>query len=200
MVKGEGLSGGYYTRTELLDLGFPAVGRGTRVSRRVEIPDPSRIFLGRAIRIDAFVTITTGSSGTVVIGSYTHIADRVRLSAAAGIEIGEYSGLATNSCILSSSDDYSGAHLVGPNVPEHLTGGRFGAVKLGRFAVLGTNSLVMPGCNLAEGVSIGAFSMVNRDLPPWGVYFGIPAKFIARRQQNAKLLSQEWEALDESNS
>lgn len=194
------LSGGYFAEDELIALGFGEVGTGTRVSRRVEIQDPSRIFLGSHVRIDAFVTITTGTAGSLVIGSYTHIADRVRLSAAAGIRIGAYSGLATNSCVLSTSDDYSGASLVGPQVPSHMTGGRAGEVEMGKLTVLGTNSLVMPGCNLGEGVSVGACSMVNRSLPPWGVYFGIPVKFIARREKAALDLYNELEGLSDSNT
>jgi acetyltransferase-like isoleucine patch superfamily enzyme len=194
------LSGGYFAQGELISLGFGAVGPGTRVSRRVEIPDPSRIFLGSYVRIDAFVTITIGSAGFLVIGSYTHIADRVRLSAAAGIRIGAYSGLATNSCLLSTSDDYSGSSLVGPQVPSHLTAGRAGEIEMGRLTVLGTNSVVMPGCHLGEGVSVGACSMVNRSLPPWGVYFGTPVKFIGRRDKAALNHYNELEGLNGSDT
>lgn len=186
------LSGGYFETDELREMGFATVGNEVRVSKRVEIPDPSRIWIGNHVRIDAFATITTGSSGFVRIGSHTHIADRVRLVGAEGIVIGNYVGLASNVNILSKSDDYSGNYLVGPMVPLGTTGGSRGRVDLGNHAVVGASSVIFPGSSLGEGVAVGACSLVNRSLPAWGIYYGTPVRFVNKRSQDMlKFLAEE---------
>ena len=178
------LSGGYFETSELREMGFAAVGNEVRVSKRVEIPDPSRIWLGSHVRIDAFVTITIGSSGFVRVGSYTHIADRVRLVGSDGIVVGNYVGLASNVNILSMSDDYSGSYLVGPMAPLRTTGGTRGRVDLGDHVVVGASSIIFPGISLGEGVAVGACSLVNRSLPSWGIYFGAPVRFVKKRSKD----------------
>jgi len=43
---------------------------------------------------------------------------------------------------------------------------------IGKFAVVGANSVVLPGVTIGEGASVGACSVVTRDLDPWGIYIG----------------------------
>ena len=45
-------------------------------------------------------------------------------------------------------------------------------ITIGRFVVIGANSVVLPGVTIGEGAAIGAGSVVTRDLEPWGVYIG----------------------------
>lgn len=183
---GEKTSGGYWGSSELRDLGF-SVGEGCKVSKRVEIPDPSAITLGDNVRIDAFATITTGDSGFLEVGSNTHIADGVKILASAGVKLGEYVGIAPRATILSVSDDYSGEFMVGPQAPFGSQGGRRGLVILERFVVIGSSTVILPSSRIQEGVSVGALSLVSRDLPPWGIYFGIPVRYLRPRSQNMLL-------------
>lgn len=175
-------SGGYFDSDELRLLGFN-VGNDCRVSRRVEIPDPTAVTLGHNVRIDAFSTITTGTDGYIKVGSNTHIADGVKILAASGVEIGDYVGIGPRAVILSVSDDYSGKSMVGPLAPEGSQGGKKEKVTINSFAVIGASSVVLPGVEIHEGVSVGALSMVSRDLSPWGIYFGAPVKFLGPRSQ-----------------
>lgn len=175
-------SGGYWGSAELRDLGF-SVGEGCRVSRRVEVPDPSAITLGDNVRIDAFATITTGEGGFLKVGSNSHIADGVKILASSGVQIGEYVGIAPKASILSVSDDYSGEFMVGPQAPVGSQGGRKGLVVLEKYVVIGASSVVLPNTRIQEGVSVGALSLVSRDLPPWGIYFGTPVRYLGPRSQ-----------------
>lgn len=176
-------SGGYFSPSELELLGFRRLGQNVRISKRVEIQDPAVVSISDNVRIDAFVVITTGKSGFVSIGENTHIADSVRLSGAGGITIGRYVGIATKVNLLSSSDDYSGNSMVGPLTPPGSANGKYAETRVDDFAVIGTASTVFPGCSLSEGVAVGAMSLVNKRLAPWGVYSGVPAKFLKRRSQ-----------------
>lgn len=180
------LSGGYFNSTELRSFGFGLVGDGVLVSKKVEIQDPSKVFLDNGVRIDAHVTITTGKEGKIYIGEKTHVADAVRITAAGGVKIGKYVGLASKVNIISSTDDYSGNFMVGPCVDSGLVGGTYLQTDLSDFVVIGTASTIFPGCSIGEGTAVGAMSLVNRRLPSWGIYSGIPVKFLKARSQDLK--------------
>lgn len=49
-------------------------------------------------------------------------------------------------------------------------------VVIGDFVWLGANVVVLPGVNIGEGTVVGAGSVVTRDLPPYAVAVGNPAR------------------------
>ncbi len=48
-------------------------------------------------------------------------------------------------------------------------------------AWLGMRAMIMPGVTIGEGAVIGANSVVTKDVPPYCVYAGNPAKLVAKR-------------------
>ena len=56
--------------------------------------------------------------------------------------------------------------------------GKHGKVSIGKKACIGTHSVVMPGVTIGENSIIGAFSLVNKDIPPNVVAYGQPAKVV----------------------
>lgn len=46
---------------------------------------------------------------------------------------------------------------------------------------LGRNVVVLPGVKIGEGSIIGAGAIVNKDVEPFSIYGGVPAKLIKRR-------------------
>ena len=176
------LGGTYLTEAELKDYGFKELGHNVRIHSRASVYCPEEISIGSNVRIDDFTVIV--ASGGVTIGSYVHIANFCFLGGRHGIVLGDFAGLAHGVKIFTGSDDYSGEMLTNPTVPEEYTGGRSGQVALGRHVIIGSGSIVLPGCELGEGVSVGALSLVNRSLEPWGVCFGIPARRIKSRKKS----------------
>lgn len=53
-----------------------------------------------------------------------------------------------------------------------------GPVTLKKGCRVGSHSLVMPGVTIGENAVIGAFSFVNRDIPPGALAVGVPVKVI----------------------
>jgi len=47
---------------------------------------------------------------------------------------------------------------------------------------LGRNVIVLPGVTIGEGAIIAAGAIVNKDVKPYSVYGGVPAKFIKWRE------------------
>ncbi len=56
-----------------------------------------------------------------------------------------------------------------------------GAVILRKNCKIGSHSVIMPGVKIGENTVIGAFSFVNRDVPPNVTAIGIPIKVIRRK-------------------
>ena len=54
--------------------------------------------------------------------------------------------------------------------------GKKGAIHIKKNACVGSHSVVMPGVTIGENSIVGAFSMVNKDIPDNSVAFGVPAK------------------------
>jgi len=53
---------------------------------------------------------------------------------------------------------------------------KIGAVTIRKGARIGMHSAIMPGITVGEEAIVGAFSFVNRDIPPGETWFGIPAR------------------------
>lgn len=51
-------------------------------------------------------------------------------------------------------------------------------------AHIGIGSIIMPGVTIGEGAVIGAGSVVTRDIPPYCVAVGVPAKVIKTFEKN----------------
>lgn len=53
-------------------------------------------------------------------------------------------------------------------------------VILKKGCVLGMNSVVMPGVTIGEGAIVGVNSLVVKDVPPWTIAVGNPARVVKR--------------------
>lgn len=189
---------GFYHEEELRSFGFGAVGKNVAIAKNCTIIGLPNIYLGDNVRIDGYTTIVA-TAEEVVIGSYIHIGGGCHLSGAGGIVMEDFSGLSQGVKIYSISDDYTGHHLTNPCVPKEYLGAHRKRVTLGRHAIVGAGSVILPGASLGEGVAVGALSLVTKPLSAWGVYSGSPARRIKARsrallQAEAELLGQPYSA------
>lgn len=181
------LGGRYLTTPELRDAGFRHVGEDVKVHERASLYGLENISLGDHTRIDDFAIII--ATGPVTVGHHVSIPNFCFLGGKHGIELGDFVTLAPGVKLFSASDDYSGEFLTGPTVPPSLTGGRHGPVVLRRHVLLGAGTIVLPGCTIDEGSSVGALSLVKEDLPAWGMFAGIPCRRLRARHRD--LLNRE---------
>lgn len=170
------------SRDELEALGLAALGDNVRVSRRAALHGAHRIRLGNNVRVDDFAVLSAGEGG-IVVGDWVHIAVQCSLMGHARIELRDFAGLSARVAVYSSSDDYSGAWLTNPTVPEAFRGVRHAPVVLGRHAIVGAGSVVLPGATVGDGCAVGALSLVREDCAPFGVYAGVPARRVRERDR-----------------
>jgi galactoside O-acetyltransferase len=181
---------GFYHETDLRQFGFKQVGNDVRIARNCTIIGLHNISIGDHVRIDSNVVIAAGS-GELVIGSYIHIAAGCYLSAVGGLVLHDFSGLSQGVKIYTATDDYSGETLTNPTVPKQFKNVEVARVVLGKHVIIGAGAVILPGCEIGEGSSVGALSLVTKSLEPWGVYFGSPVKRLKARSQKLLELEQQ---------
>ncbi len=67
------------------------------------------------------------------------------------------------------------------------------AIVLGEDCWLGMNAVVMPGITVGRGCVIGANAVVTRDLPPYSVAVGAPARIVRQRLNFAPPPMIDWQ-------
>jgi len=165
----------FLSRAELEQVGFQAVGHDVQVSRFARIYRPEVIRLGQRVRIDDFAILSGGQG--IDIGNYVHIAAYACLYGAAGIVMEDFTGLSARVTLYSASDDFSGASLQFPMIPEHYKPGMSkGPVVIRTHGTLGVNATVMPNVVIAEGCAVGGHSFVLHSTEPWSIHVGCPAR------------------------
>lgn len=186
------MGAGYYTRDELLEFEWGALGDDVLIKRDVTIPFTRNTYIGSHVRIDDFTVIVASSADHPVrLGSHVFIANHCHLAGSDGIVMEDFSTLAPGCMIFSGSDDYTGQRLTGPTIPRDLIGGPQGLVTIGRHVILGAGTVVHPDLTIPEGCSVGSLGLVNRTLQPWGMYVGIPVRRIRDRSQDLLVLEHE---------
>lgn len=180
-----------YTPQELVALGFQIIGKNVRVSTRASFYGAERISLGSDVRIDDFCVLSAGEGG-IEIGSYVHVAVMAALIGRGRITIGDFCNISGRVSIYSSSDDYSGRTMTNPTVPAEYKNVTDAPVILGKHVIVGAGSVVLPGVTIGDGAAVGALSLVNRDLEPFGVYAGSPIRRLKDRSRRLLDLEREF--------
>jgi maltose O-acetyltransferase len=69
-----------------------------------------------------------------------------------------------------------------PDIPIRLQGSLpIKPIVIEDDAWLGTRVIVLPGIKIGKGAIIGAHSLVTKDIPPYTIWGGVPAKYIRKR-------------------
>jgi len=157
-------------------------GKNVKIRPLAKIANPGVVEIGDNAIIDDFTFIAGGQG--VMIGQNTHIASFVTIIGGGLFELGDFGGISAGSRIITGSDDFSGQSLTNPSIPvkykPHL---KRGYVKIGKHAVLGTNTIVHQDVNIGIGAVTGSGTLVINDLEPWYIYIGVPARKLKRRSK-----------------
>lgn len=180
---------GFLSVEELQTIGFAAIGSNVLIDRTALFYGVSRIFIGSDVRIDAYSVISAGAEG-ISIGNHVHIGVYGFLTGAARIELHDFSGLSGRVSIYSSNDDYHGDALTGPTVPDDFRKVTSAPVIVGRHAVVGAASVILPGVKICEGACVGALSIVKREVPAFSIVAGQKGQIIGLRKKDFLKLEQ----------
>lgn len=128
------------------------------------------IEFGENIIIDDFTFIYANKR--IVIGNYVHIACFSSITGGEELHIGDYTAISQGCRILTATDDFKDWGFGNSTIDQAFRNTKRAPVHIGNFCIIGANSVVLPGVTIGEGVTVGACSVVTRNLEPWGVYIG----------------------------
>lgn len=182
----------FYSEAELKEMGFKQIGQNVKISKKASIYGASNMILGNNVRIDDFCAL----SGKVELGDYIHIAVYSAIFGGdAGVKMNDFTCLSSRCVVYAISDDYSGESMTNPMVDMKYRNVISERVELGRHVLIGSGSTILPGVTIGEGTSVGSMSLVRTSLDAWGIYAGIPCRFLKERSK--KLLELEQDFLQE---
>ncbi|MBI4325125.1 MAG: acyltransferase [Chloroflexi bacterium] len=160
-------------------IGFASVGQDVTVWPLAKVVFPEKITVGDCVIIDDFVFIMGGNRTS--IGSFVHIAAFCSIAGGGELCMADFTGLSGGVRVYTGNEDYSGGCLTNPTVPPPFRMPVRSKVVIEKHAIVGANSVILPGVTIGEGAVVGANSLVTKNCQPWTVYFGSPALAIGSR-------------------
>ena len=118
--------------------------------------------------------------GTFVTGNYITLGDNVvinrrcYLDGRIGIEIKNNVSVSPEVCLISMEHD--------PNSPQFATRGE--KVVIENNVWIGARAIISPGITIHEGAVIGAGALVTKDIGPYRIAVGVPAREIKDRNRD----------------
>ncbi len=179
----------YLSSTQLNMMGFKRLGENVKISDKASIYNADQMEIGDHCRIDDFSVI----SGKICFERFTYIAPFCLIAGGdTGLNIKEFAVISYASQVFSQSSDYSGRSLTSPCIPTEFKFEKKRLVTIGRHVIIGANSVILPGVEVAEGCSIGSMTLVTKSTEPWGIYTGVPAKRMKEREKDLLDLEKKF--------
>jgi len=133
-----------------------------------------RLELGPHVLFEPGVWLTAQAPARIRIGEGTFLNLGVQVAALELVEIGAHCMFA-NGCFVSDADH----RFDDPDTPVPYQGFTSkGPTRVGDNVWCGANVVITSGVTVGERCVIGSNSVVNRDLPPYSIAVGAPAKVV----------------------
>lgn len=173
------------------------------VGKRCSIRHSSHIKVGKTVQIGNGVSINALCRKGIVIGNNVTIKDGtiiegygVMRNLGEGLRIGNNVGISQDFFIAVRGNVTIGNDtIIGPgvsvfsenhvstdiNIPIVSQGEKRADVVIGNGVWIGTKATILCGVTIGDGAIVGAGAVVTKDVPPYAIVGGVPARFIRNR-------------------
>ena len=152
-------------------------GHGVRVGIGVLVLHPHTFEIGDAVFIGNQTFLQGRHDGRCAIGAHTWIGPQSYFDCR-DLELGEYVGWGPGAKVLGS--EHTGDPIDAPIIQTDLM---IKPVRVGRWADIGVNAVLLPGVTVGEGAIVGAGAVVTGDVPDYAIVAGVPAKILRYRKE-----------------
>lgn len=101
------------------------------------------------------------------------------LDARGGITVGHDTNISSHAKLITGSHDIDDPDFTADFLPIHI----------GHHCWIGTGAMILQGVRIGDGAVVAAGAVVSKDVEPWTVVGGIPAKEIRKRKDNVEYQS-----------
>jgi maltose O-acetyltransferase len=108
----------------------------------------------------------------ISIGNGTIIGERVVLDGRDTLDIGNHVDIASEVMIYNAEHDVQSENF-------HAV---YGGVVIEDYVFIGPRAIILPGVTIGKGAVVGAGAVVTKDVEPFAIVGGVPAKVIGERQ------------------
>jgi acetyltransferase-like isoleucine patch superfamily enzyme len=160
---------------------FGAYGKDVYIEPGVVINRPRFVHVGNQVRIKRNTSINLhpkdkkSNEILLFIGDNVIISESCFISACNRIVIEENVGISPNVMIIDNSRKIG--DISRPSKEQEL---KIGHVHIGADSWIAYGACIMPNVTIGKHCIIGALSVVNKDIPPYSVAVGAPAKVVKR--------------------
>lgn len=168
------------TGVELVGAYRMKMGKKVFLSRDVRLRTIGRgdfLYIGNGVSFDRGVDVKVHGYGSIEIGDRTYFGPYTCLSGCK-LKIGNDCLIASHSGIYSNNHIYSD---VNRNMNEQ--GNSYKGITIEDNCWLGTGVRVVDGVRIGTGSIIGAGAVVTKDIPPYSIAVGVPAKVVSKRKE-----------------
>lgn len=136
----------------------------------------SLFYRSAGVKIGKGSTLHTGINfydpRNVEVGDDTIVGEGSVLDGRGKLEIGSHVDIASEVMIYNSQHDINDENFTAVTKE----------VVIGDYVFIGPRSIILPGVHVGEGAIVAAAAVVTRDVPPFAVVAGVPAKIIGERK------------------
>lgn len=121
----------------------------------------------------------------IIIGDDTIIGEEVVLDGRAMLKIGNHVDIASEVMIYNSQHDIEDKNFTAKDEP----------VVIEDYVFIGPRVIILPGITIGRGAIVAASAVVTKNVPPYAIVGGVPAKIIGERKLkslNYKLGRARW--------
>ena len=134
------------------------------------------VFNLSGIRIGRGSTIHTGAvfydPRGIEIGEDTIVGENAVLDGRARLRIGDHVAISSEVMIYNSQHDIHDPHFTAITKP----------VEIEDYVFIGPRAIIIPGVKIGKGAVVAAGAIVTKDIEPFSIVAGIPAKSIGERK------------------
>lgn len=157
---------------------FAKIGKGCKFPHKYLEVD-GHVELGDYCRFRNNVIMRTTDKGKIVFGNRSGASYYVYIEANNLVQIGDFTGIAEFTVIRDTN------HLVyGTDAHWRYTPIVSEPVIIGNGCFIGSRCYIMPGVTIGDGAVIQAGSVVTRNVGPFEIWAGYPARKVAHRTEN----------------
>ena len=127
------------------------------------------ILMGQYVQMAGVVS----SGKKVSIGHDTMINYGCLLYTTGGLIIGHHVNIGAGVWLVTGTHDINDPHFCDTYKP----------IAIGNFAWIGMRATILSGVTIGEGAIVMAGAVVTRDVPPFAIVGGVPAKVVKQREQ-----------------